>query len=85
MCYNYIVNKNRKVVKDMEQDKYAIRSDWTKHYKTLEQIRKSGITNMFGAAPYLASMNGISEELATKILCNWIHNYDALNKKYGWQ
>ena len=69
----------------MEQDKNAIRPEWEQYYKTLEDIRKSGITNMFGAAPYLAAYEDIDERLARQVLTNWMHNYNELNKKYGWQ
>lgn len=37
----------------MANEKYPIKQEWTKYYKALEVIRESGITNMFGAAPYL--------------------------------
>ena len=66
-------------------NKNSIKPEWEKHYQTLERIRQSGITNMFGASPYLAAMNNISEELALDVLGNWMHNYDELCKKYGWR
>ena len=66
-------------------NKNSIKPEWEKHYKTLERIRQSGITNMFGASPYLAAMNNISEKLALDILGNWMQNYDELCEKYGWR
>ncbi len=68
-------------------EKYPIKEDWLKYYKTLEAIRQSGITNMFGASPYLYEMfpDELTEEEARQVLCNWISNYDALNKRFGWQ
>jgi hypothetical protein len=70
----------------MENEKYPIKEEWEAYYKVLEAIRQSGITNMFGAAPYLKEFcSELSYEEAKEILCNWIHNYDALNEKYGWQ
>jgi hypothetical protein len=68
----------------MTENKYEINDDWGVEYQDLENIRKSGITNMWGAAPYLAKRAGISQELATKILLNWMHNYNELAKKYNW-
>ena len=65
--------------------KEPIKPEWEKYYKTLERIRKSGITNMWGAASYLARLENIDEKLASKVLINWIQNYDELNKKFGWQ
>ena len=69
----------------MENENKQINPEWEKYYQTLEKIRKLSITNMWGAAPYLARFEGIDEKLATKVLLNWIHNYDALNKQYNWQ
>ena len=65
--------------------KYPIKEEWNNYYKTLEVIRQSGITNMFGAAPYLAEYCNIDLELAKDILCSWIDNYDALSKKFSWR
>jgi hypothetical protein len=70
----------------MENEKYPIKEEWEDYYKILEAIRESGITNMFGAAPYLQELcPELSREEANKILCNWISNYKELNKKFGWQ
>jgi len=68
----------------MENTK-PIKPEWNKYYNTLERIRKSGITNMWGAGPYLARFENIEEKLADEILLNWIHNYTELNKQFGWQ
>ena len=63
-----------------------IREEWEEYYQVLEGIRQSGITNMFGAAPYLKEFcPELSHKLSQAILVNWIRNYDELNKKYGWQ
>lgn len=66
-------------------NKYPINDEWNSYYETLECIRKSGITNMWGAAPYLAEYRHISKELASEVLCSWIDNYDELSKKIGWR
>lgn len=67
-------------------EKYPIREDWEEYYKTLENIRRSGICNMWGASPYLKALyTELSSKEAQEILCNWIHNYDKLNEKYGWR
>ena len=63
-----------------------IREEWEQYYRVLEAIRESGITNMFGAAPYLKEFcPELSHKEAQAILVNWIRNYDELNKKYGWR
>ena len=67
-------------------EKYPIKEEWEHYYQMLEAIRKSGVTNMFGAAPYLREFYPeLSRQESNEILCNWMTNYDELNKKYCWQ
>jgi hypothetical protein len=67
-------------------EKYPINPKWTKYYNALEAIRKSGIINMWGAAPLLKDLYPeLSRTEAKEILCNWISNYDALNDAFGWR
>ena len=69
-----------------DNTKYPIKEEWDKYYQVLEAIRRSGVTNMFGATPYLQEFcPELSGEEAREILCNWMSNYDELNKKYNWQ
>ena len=42
----------------------------------LEKLRRSGITNMYGAGPYLAHAFGISSRQAREILADWMRNYN---------
>ena len=68
----------------MEDNK--IKEEWEDYYKTLEAIRRTGVVNMYGAAPYLREcFPDLSSDEANEILCNWMHNYTELNKKFGWQ
>ena len=70
----------------IDAKKYPIKEEWKDYYQVLENIRQSGITNMFGAAPYLKEFcSELSTEEADEILGNWMCNYDELNKKYGWR
>lgn len=70
----------------MINDKYPIKEEWEEYYKVLEGIRRTGVCNMFGAAPYLKEFcPELSEEQSNEVLCNWIHNYTALSEKYGWR
>ena len=46
-----------------------------KHLKYLDSLRESGITNMFGAAPYLASSFGLSKQDARVVLAYWMKSY----------
>ena len=69
-----------------DANKYPIKEEWEDYYKVLETIRESGITNMFGAAPYLKELcPELSDKESQEILCNWMHNYSTLNERYGWQ
>jgi hypothetical protein len=70
----------------MENEKHPICEEWMEYYKTLEGIRRTGVVNMWGAAPYLkACFPDISEQKATTILLSWIENYNKLNERFGWQ
>lgn len=63
-----------------------IKEEWIEYYQMLEAIRKSGVTNMFGAGPYLREFAPeLTRDDASKILCNWMANYDELNERFGWQ
>lgn len=65
--------------------KRQIREEWNDYYETLEAIRKSGIVNMFGSAPYLAEHCGIGIKLAAEALISWMDNYDELSEKFAWR
>lgn len=70
----------------MENEKYPIREDWQEYYDVLEGIRRTGVVNMWGADLYLKEFcPELSEKQSKEILCNWIHNYNELNKRFGWQ
>lgn len=47
-----------------------------KHWIYLENLRRSGETNMYGATPYLEREFHIDHAEAVKILVDWIENYD---------
>lgn len=42
----------------------------------LEKLRRSGVTNMFGATPYLMQEFMLSMKEARKILADWMNNYN---------
>ena len=70
----------------MANEKYPIKQEWTKYYNALEVIRESGITNMFGAAPYLREVfPELSRIESNEVLCNWMENYNTLSEMYGWR
>jgi len=55
------------------------------YYDYLEALRKSGVTNMFGASPYLEEEFGLSATEARKILLDWMHNYEKYSEERGWK
>lgn len=47
-----------------------------KYWIFLENLRKSGTTNMFGAGPYLEAAFGLDRREASKVLTEWMTNYN---------
>lgn len=47
-----------------------------KYWIFLEQLRRSGVVNMFGAGPYLEQHFDLDENQARKILAEWMKNYN---------
>ena len=69
-----------------DNEKYPIKEEWEEYYKVLEGIRRTGVCSMWGARIYLKEFcPELSKEQSQEILCNWIHNYDALSAKYNWR
>lgn len=55
------------------------------YFNYLEDLRKSGVTNMFGATPYLeAEFEELSHAEAVEILKEWMKNYNELSIRLGW-
>lgn len=44
-------------------------------YNYLEDLRESGITNMFGATPYLVSEFDLDRNIAIKVLSSWMGSF----------
>jgi hypothetical protein len=42
----------------------------------LEGLRQSGVTNMFGAGPYLEREFGLKRAEAKEVLLNWMKSYE---------
>lgn len=43
----------------------------------LDGLRESGVTNMFGAVPYLRNrFDGMSQSQAIKVLTEWMETFD---------
>lgn len=43
----------------------------------LEWLRRTGVTNMFGASPYLQNEFGLNDKDAKQILLEWMNNYNS--------
>lgn len=48
-----------------------------KYWIYLEELRRSGVTNMYGAGPYLEAAFGLDKREAKDILIDWMQNYNA--------
>jgi len=53
------------------------------HLVYLDKLIESGVTNMFGAAPYLKRAFGLSAKDATVILIYWMETFDDRHIKEG--
>lgn len=47
-----------------------------KYWIYLEDLRRSGAVNMYGATPFLANAFGLTTTEARKILIEWMNNYN---------
>ena len=48
------------------------------HLEFLDDLRKSGVTNMYGAVPYLLQeFDGLDRKLASAILWYWIKTFST--------
>ena len=51
-----------------------------KYIDYLNNLRESGITNMYGAGEYLMDTFDLPKAEARKILANWMSNFQAYQK-----
>jgi hypothetical protein len=49
----------------------------TTYFAFLDALRDSGVTNMFGAVPYLIQTFGLSREKAVPVLSAWMKTFDG--------
>lgn len=54
--------------------------EWKEYFIFLNVLRESGITNMFGAVPYLVQHCEIGERLASKVLAHWMENFAEIQE-----
>jgi hypothetical protein len=49
--------------------------DYSEEFEYLNVLRESGVTNMFGASPYLQQAFGIDKNEAKTILALWMNSF----------
>ena len=49
--------------------------DKSEMFEYLDTLRDTGVTNMFGAAPYLTDEFGLSRTEARTVLKSWMQNF----------
>ena len=47
-----------------------------KYWLFLEDLRRSGVTNMYGATPFLTEAFDLTDEEAKQILAEWMEKYN---------
>jgi hypothetical protein len=52
-------------------------TNYVEYFRYLDNLRASGVTNMFGAAPYLADAFDLGKKEARSILSKWMTTYDG--------
>ena len=50
------------------------------YFNYLDQLRESGITNMFGASPYLQEAFDLDRYEAKDVLLEWMQTFSTRNK-----
>lgn len=73
----------KKQVEPAEPEVHKINRDWDSHYKTLEMLRRSGISKSL-AGSYFVSDSGIKGDMAREIYLSWLDNYDELARIFRW-
>lgn len=49
--------------------------EFEKYFGFLDDLRESGVTNMFGATPYLIEEFGVDRSTARRILIEWMRSF----------
>lgn len=52
-------------------------ADVAVHFRYLDRLRESGITNMYGASPFLSRQFDLTDRTARKVLTLWMDTYDG--------
>lgn len=52
------------------------RGVWCEYFLYLDDLRESGVTNMWGAGPYLQREFDLDENTARKVFLTWVDYFD---------
>lgn len=58
-------------------------TEYEEYFEFLDELRESGVTNMFGARPYLENEFDLSKEEASKILKLWMQTFSERHNAGG--
>ncbi len=47
----------------------------TEYFEYLDDLRESGVTNMYGAGAYISNEYGVDHREAEKIVLAWMHTF----------
>ena len=64
----------------MTENKNPIKHEWKEYYVFLEDLRESGITNMFGSPQFLRDTFDVGRRTSMKIVASWMENYKELKR-----
>ena len=59
----------------MAKKPYLTKDQYADYFAYLDALRKSGVTNMFGARPYLEQEFDLPKAEATKVLTAWMQSF----------
>lgn len=62
-------------LREMTMAKKIGKRKMTECFAFLDSLRESGITNMFGAAPYVMNACGLGREDASKVVGAWMRTF----------
>lgn len=66
----------RKVIENIINEERPISQDEIEYFNYLNDLRDSGVTNMYGATPYLEKDFGLDKQKARKFLSTWMKNFN---------
>jgi hypothetical protein len=58
-----------------EYEGMQMQYDMEEYFSYLKSLRDSGVTNMFGAAPYLEAEFGMTKKQAVFVLSRWMESF----------